>query len=323
MRNAFFRKIAINFFKRGIALLLLIFLGLTVYANPSRSEADTGRHCSKGKVSCSTADCAYSLPSAGNKNVRLAAGGGSAGSKSLIFDDAENPAGASRRTGTITAGGKAYAVNQAPSCTYVLQSTDFPAPSAAGTVNVKVTVTGDNCSWSATVSSNASSWLTVAAAGETQPFIGTKTLSISYAENIGAARTGTITIAGNKTYTVRQDAPCECTFDPSDFYAPSDAGSGTVKVNALNNCSWAASASAEWIRITSGADATGNGEVTFSYAENTSHTSRTGTISIGTYAYTVNQAGATCVYTFVSSFFFSCAPPRGGGGGGRGRKEFV
>src|SRR6218665_1126402 len=318
MRNAFFRKIAINFFKRGIALLLLIFLGLTVYANPSRAEADTGRLCSKGKVSCSTADCVYSWPSAGNKNVRLAAGGGgSAGSKSLIFDDAGNPAGVSRRTEMITAGGKAYAVNQAPSCTYTLQSTNFPAPCGAGMADVKAAVAGDNCPWAAVVSSDASSWLTVVA-GETQPFIGTKTLGTSYTANTGAARMGRI-IIGESLYIVTQaGAACAYTFVPTAFAASSAGGTdGSIAVTAnLNGCELAAPSTTDrWIiglSVQAGSSANPK-RVAFKYLANPSASQRTGRIRIGGMDYSVTQAGGQCSYTFEPTAF--AANPAGGDNG--------
>src|SRR6218665_1756558 len=315
MRNAFFRKIAINFFKRGIALLLLIFLGLTVYANPSRAEADTGRLCSKGKVSCSTADCVYSWPSAGNKNVRLAAGGGgSAGSKSLIFDDAGNPAGVSRRTEMITAGGKAYAVNQAPSCTYTLQSTNFPAPSAAGRADVKAAVTGDNCPWPAVVSSDASSWLTVVA-GETPPFIGTKTLGISYTANTGAARMGRIIIGGSLYIVTQAGAACAYTFVPTAFPAnPLGGTDGSIAVTAnLKDCELGVPSTTDrWIiglSVQAGSSVNLQ-RVAFIYLANPSALPRTGTIRIGGSSYIVNQAGGQCSYTFEPTAF--AANPAGG-----------
>src|SRR6218665_2968751 len=314
MRNAFFRKIAINFFKRGIALLLLIFLGLTVYANPSRAEADTGRLCSKGKVSCSTADCAYFLRSGGKKNVRLAAGGGSAGSKSLIFDDAGNPAGVSRRTEMITAGGKAYAVNQAPSCTYTLQSTNFPAPSAAGRADVKAAVTGDNCPWPAVVSSDASSWLTVVA-GETPPFIGTKTLGISYTANTGAARMGRIIIGGSLYIVTQAGAACAYTFVPTAFPAnPLGGTDGSIAVTAnLKDCELGAPSTTDrWIiglSVQAGSSVNLK-RVAFIYLANPSALPRTGTIRIGGSSYIVNQAGGQCRYTFEPTTF--AANPLGG-----------
>ena len=64
-------KDASHFFKKGIALLLLIFAGLTTHANPSRMEAPY----SKGKTSSSAADCTYTFSPA-NKTVPAEAGRG-------------------------------------------------------------------------------------------------------------------------------------------------------------------------------------------------------------------------------------------------------
>src|SRR6218665_3521243 len=56
MKTMHISKAVINFFQKGIVLSLLIFVGLTARANPSRTEAPY----SKGKVSFST-DCAYAF----------------------------------------------------------------------------------------------------------------------------------------------------------------------------------------------------------------------------------------------------------------------
>jgi len=56
MKTMHIGKAVINFFQKGIVLSLLIFVGLTARANPSRTEVPY----SKGKVSSST-DCAYAL----------------------------------------------------------------------------------------------------------------------------------------------------------------------------------------------------------------------------------------------------------------------
>src|SRR6218665_2666189 len=55
MKTMHISKAVINFFQKGIVLSLLIFVGLTARANPSRTEAPY----SKGKAS--STDCAYAL----------------------------------------------------------------------------------------------------------------------------------------------------------------------------------------------------------------------------------------------------------------------
>jgi subtilisin family serine protease len=87
----------------------------------------------------------------------------------------------------------------APACTYALSQTaqSFSSGAASGTVNVTA---GAGCTW--TAASNDPSFITITSGtGGT----GNGTLSFSVAANAGAARTGTLTIAG-QTFTVTQAA---------------------------------------------------------------------------------------------------------------------
>src|SRR6218665_926583 len=73
--------------------------------------------------------------------------------------------------------------------------------------------------------------------------------------------------------------------------ATAPAGSDQVTVTATgSSCVWTATSNDDWITITSGASAIGSGNVAYSYTENTSLYSRTGTISIADKTYTVTQA---------------------------------
>src|SRR6218665_516548 len=65
---------ASHFFKKGIALSLLIFAGLAVHANPSLHEAPPSLPL-KGKVSSSASECTYALSAASNR-VEADAGAG-------------------------------------------------------------------------------------------------------------------------------------------------------------------------------------------------------------------------------------------------------
>lgn len=82
-------------------------------------------------------------------------------------------------------------------CGYSISPTTQSVTSAGGAVNVAVT-TGSGCSWSST--SNAT-WISVTSGSG----VGNGTSSLSVAANSGAARSGTVTIAG-QTFTVNQAA---------------------------------------------------------------------------------------------------------------------
>src|SRR6218665_1969671 len=74
--------------------------------------------------------------------------------------------------------------------------------------------------------------------------------------------------------------------------ATTQAGSEQVTVTATgSSCIWTATSNVGWITVTSGASASGSGNVGYSYTENTSPSSRRGTISVAGETYTVTQAG--------------------------------
>ena len=108
-----------------------------------------------------------------------------------------------QRTGTMTIAGQTFTVTQAappppppPSCTYTIapMSESMAAAGGAGTITVTA---GGTCAWTAV--SNAS-WITITP-GATGP--GPGSVNFIVAANTGAARTGTMTIAGH-TFTVTQ-----------------------------------------------------------------------------------------------------------------------
>ena len=82
--------------------------------------------------------------------------------------------------------------------------------------------------------------------------------------NLGGARTGTITIAG-QTFTVTQAAlVCTYSINPTSVTMPDTRATSTVAVSAGAGCAWTASSNDGWITITSGASGNGDGTVTFS-----------------------------------------------------------
>jgi hypothetical protein len=74
--------------------------------------------------------------------------------------------------------------------------------------------------------------------------------------------------------------------------AAASAGS-SVSVTTGSTCTWVATSNVSWITLTAGSAGSGNGNVTYSVAANTSTTPRTGTLTIAGQTFTVTQAGAT------------------------------
>ena len=86
-----------------------------------------------------------------------------------------------------------------------------------------------------------------------------------------------------------------------------------MKVTAPNGCGWSTASNAGWIIVTSGANSSGDGLVTYTLRENFTATTRTGTISIAGHTFTVRQEGTNnCSFSLSST---SKSFPRNGGTG--------
>src|SRR6218665_3840811 len=106
----------------------------------------------------------------------------------------------------------------------------------------------------------------------------------------GAGSTGTYAAK----IEIKRATTVGCTYSLSAVSkeATTQAGSEQVTVTATgSSCIWTATSNVGWITVTSGASASGSGNVGYSYTENTSPSSRRGTISVAGETYTVTQAG--------------------------------
>jgi hypothetical protein len=105
------------------------------------------------------------------------------------------------RNGTLTIAGQTFTVHQAAAaapCSYTISPTSVTLLASGGSgINVSVSTTG-GCAWTAT--SNAL-WITITS-GASGSGNGSVTFSVA-TNSSGAARTGTLTIAG-QTFTVQQ-----------------------------------------------------------------------------------------------------------------------
>jgi Putative binding domain, N-terminal len=182
----------------------------------------------------------------------------------------------------------ALAVTVASKCSYSLSPASAEQPPAAASYGVAVTATA-GCAW--TASSNAS-WVTVTGGASGT---GTGQVAYSLAANTGAARTGTLTIAG-LTFQVVQDSP-NFAISPAAASVAGAGGNGAVAVLAPSpKSAWTAKSNATWITITSAASGAGSASVAYSAAANTAAAARTGTLTIAGLTFTVTQMGVTCTY---------------------------
>ena len=114
--------------------------------------------------------------------------------------------------------------------------------------------------------------------------------------NPGAARTTTLTVAG-QALVVRQTAlSCTFTLNPTAQDVAAAGGSGRFTVTAPAGCSWTASKSVPWIDVVQGSG-NGTGDVTFTVQSNPASSARAGTITVGGQAFSISQAAAACSYT--------------------------
>ena len=233
-----------------------------------------------------TAACAWTAVS-NAVWLTVTSGAAGAGNGVVGFSVAANTGAA--RTGMVTIATQTFSVTQAAGaapCSYSISPTSQDVDANANTATVTVTTTAA-CAWTA---ASAAPWITVTSGASGA---GNGSVGLSIAANTGAARNGTVTIAG-QTFTVNQAAvvaPCTFSIAPTSQNVPAIGGTGTVTVTTTSACAWTASSNAPWLTITSGAAGTGNGSVGFSAAVNIAG-SRNGTLTIAGQTFTVTQAGA-------------------------------
>jgi hypothetical protein len=257
---------------------------------PDVTVAETG---GAGTVAVTAASgCAWTA-SSNAPWIAVTSGAAGSGNGAVAFTVAANSGPA--RSGTISAAGQTFTVNQraaAAPCSYSITPPDTTVAADGGLGSIAVTA-GAGCAWTAT--SNAP-WIAITSgAGGSGP----GAVAFSVAANTGPARSGTITVAG-QTFTVNQAAaplPCTYAISPPDATVGDTGGAGTVAVTAAAGCAWTAASTASWITVTSGGNGSGDGVVGYSVAANTG-AERTGTIAVAGQTFTVRQAAAPAPCTY-------------------------
>jgi hypothetical protein len=216
--------------------------------------------------------------------ISLASGGGN-GPGSVRYLVAAN--GGAARVGTLMVASSTITISQAAAaavvCEYDVspQSESFPANGGDSSIRVRA---GSNCTWTA---SSSVSWITV----DSGTAAGNGNARYAVAANTGAARTGTLRVAG-VTITVTQAAAAACEYDvsPTSESFSSNGGDGSIRIRAAGQCAWNAVSNVPWISVTSGTGS-GNGNARYSVAANTG-AARSGTVTVAGTAVTINQEAA-------------------------------
>ena len=212
---------------------------------------------------------------------------------------------------TATGGGLTQtaplAVTIQANCSYAVTPLSASATAAGGSFSLTVTAqTG--CSW--TAASNAS-WITLAS-GNSGNGNGKVSYSVA-ANNITAARTGSITVGGATVAITQSAASLSYSLSPTSASFPAAGGSGSVAVSVSpSGASWTASSTASWITFVSGSSGNGNGKVSYSVAANSTTSARTGSIAVGSASVAITQAAASSSYSLSPT---SASFPAAGGSG--------
>ena len=164
-------------------------------------------------------------------------------------------------------------------------SASIPAGGASGR---RIAVAA-NVRWTATASA---SWIQIAsgAAGATNGSVLYGVLA-----NSGAARTGTIVVAGSgirRVFTISQSAATMLTLEPGSTWAPG-AGAAGRQIAIAGNVAWTATIHQPWLSVASFAWGPATSKMTFNVLPNAGRAFRTGTITVSgngiTRTHVVNQ----------------------------------
>ena len=160
-------------------------------------------------------------------------------------------------------------------------------PFSGNSLQVDVT-TQVGCTWSA--ASNAT-WVTISSGSNGT---GSGRVQLSVAENTGAARSGTLVIAGQTVAVNQQSRPCAYTISPSSYNPSSTGGSISVTVTTTAGCEWTVTGNPAWVSA-SPSSLAGTGATTISVQSN-SGAARSATFKIAGRDFAVQQANAPCTY---------------------------
>jgi subtilisin-like proprotein convertase family protein len=173
-------------------------------------------------------------------------------------------------------------------CDFTIGPTGQSFPVSGGTGAFAISMP-PACSWTA-VSNSSFVTINSAAAGN-----GDGTVSFTVAPNQGGPRAGSITVSNGyatRVFAIQQPSGCPTSLTHAVTSFPASGGTGTVGVTAGPPCTYMAMSGAPWVQITSTTQ-TGNGNVTFTVAPNTTGLPRSTNVFVSGQSFAVNQAGAS------------------------------
>jgi hypothetical protein len=125
-------------------------------------------------------------------------------------------------------------------------------------------------------------------------------VTLGVAANAGAARTGTVVVAGVSVAIAQAAAPAPCVFVVSSTGLTLQAAAQTlqlaVTVTQGSSCAWSATSGASFMTVSSGGSQTNSGTVTFAIAANAG-AQRTGVLTVAGQTVTIIQLANPCSFS--------------------------
>jgi Domain of unknown function (DUF5666)/Putative binding domain, N-terminal/Viral BACON domain len=278
-------------------------LTCTVRVNPLTLDVSAAGSRESLMLTASAASCTWTLASHAAW-LSIAAPPSGSGTAPVGIAVAANTD-SSPRTGTLTVASQTVTVNQAgaaappppvPTCTFTVQPAVETVPAGGALREVDVRASASSCDWTA---ASSAPWIAITSGATGR---GDDTVRYTVAANTETSpRSGALTVAG-RTVTVNQGAgappppppppppPCTFTVSPATQAIRHEGDSRELRVDAsAATCGWTASSAVEWITITAGASGTGDGQVRYTVAPNTSSSPRTGRLTAAGQTVSVTQ----------------------------------
>jgi uncharacterized protein (TIGR03437 family) len=256
----------------------------TFTLSPASSTIPTSGGSSGFNITASNQACSWTAVNNNPEFISFTSGDSGTGNGRIDYTVGANALTTSR-TGSISVGASSHNVTQTAGCRVTATPTGANYGGSGGTGSFQVATAGSGCSWTATPNHD---FITITSGGS-----GTSSGTVNYAvaPNVTASdRVGSISV-NDFGFTIFQSANCTYTFSSNLISLPAVGGSGSFSVTST--CPWTAQTSGDWILINP-STGTGNGSIGFTVAGNTSSQPRSGTISIGSTTYRINQEGVAC-----------------------------
>ena len=280
----------------GGQVLEVVQDGVTCRFDLQPTSQNVGAEGSSGSFAVETPSACSWTPTASDGWITIQNSGSRNGSGSVNFTVAANTGGV--RDGTINVGGQAFTILQAaPSCRFQLSPAagSFGGAGGSGTINVTVPAT---CNWNA---STTVPWISIVgdASGT-----GNGTVGFTVQPNTGPARSGIITVGGQRFTVTQQQAACTYSISPAGQSFPTAGGQGTVSVSTNSVCTWNTSDVPVWV---TGMPPTGSGAQTLTFTvEPNAGPGRTANVIIAGQTFAISQTGG-CSFSLAPGSYSATA----------------